>query len=97
MNCNLGVLKDGQIVEVFKGYPFEVNNSLYYTYNEHQQLHKNSIIKPYELTDDIIHYKVKRCFRFILSFYSRIPEWRTDIKLAIKGSIYKRLECIKKN
>ena len=95
VNANLGVLRDGQVVQVFKGYPFEVNNSLYHTYGNHKQVIENQVTKPYELTDDIKHYKLKRCLRFILSFYSRIPEWRTDIKSALRGTFDKRLECVK--
>lgn len=96
MNCNLGVLENGKLKEVFKGYAFEVNNSLYYTYGLHTQLHPNHIIEPYKWSEEIADYKLKRCFRFILSFYSRVPEWRTSIKEALKGGFDKRLECVKK-
>lgn len=96
LNVNIGVVKDGQLIEVFKGYPFEVNNSCYYTYNYHNQDYSNMIDKPYVLNNDVIYYKLKRCFRFILSFYSRIPEFRNDIKEAMRGDLLKRTECIKK-
>jgi hypothetical protein len=96
VNANLGILRDGQIVQVFKGYPLEVNNSLYYTYGNHVQVIENQITKPYELTEDIKHYKLKRCFRFILSFYSRVPEMRAGIKEALRGTFDKRLEQLSK-
>ena len=96
VNCNLGVLENGQIIETFKGYPFEVNNSLYYTFKNHDKNVINHTDKPYEITEYVKHLKINRCFRFILSFYSRIPEWRTEIKQAMKGDILQRIECIKK-
>jgi len=96
MNANLGVLEDGIVVKVFKGYPFEVNNSLFTTYGYHRQTIDNQVTRMYELTDDIKHYKLKRCFRFLLSFYSRVPEWRKDIKLALMGDLVKRTDCVAK-
>lgn len=96
MNANLGVLEDGMVVKVFKGYPFEVNNSLFTTYGNHRQTVENQVTREYELTDDIKHYKLKRCFRFLLSFYSRVPEWRTDIKSALRGNLVERTDCVEK-
>ena len=37
-NSNFGVLKDGVLVEVFKGTVDEVNNSIFLTYKDHEQL-----------------------------------------------------------
>lgn len=96
INANLGVLYNGQVVDVFKGYTFEVNNSCYYTYSNHQQEHGNFVATPYEWTIEMAHYKIKRCFRFILSFYSRIPELRKDIKAALRGDLIKRIEVLQK-
>lgn len=92
VNTNIGILENGQIVKVFKGYPFEVNNAMLFTYENHKQLCDQYITKAYPLTKDIAHLKLKRCFRFILSFYSRIPEWRPGIKSAMRGGFDKRLE-----
>lgn len=96
VNCNIGILQDGRIVQVFKGYPLEVNNSLYHTYNNHEQVIENHVTQLYEITDDIKHLKLKRCFRFILSFYSRVPEMREGIKQALRGDINKRIEELSK-
>lgn len=96
INCNIGVLKNGMLKQVFKGYPLEVNNSSFYTYDLHKQYHPNQIKDTYELTRDIKHFKLKRCLRFILSFYSRIPEWRLEIKEAMRGDINKRINMVSK-
>jgi hypothetical protein len=96
VNCNLGVLKDGRLIDVFKGTYDEVNNSLYYTYDRHTQNYPQHILSPYDRTnsDFFKHLKLKRCYRFLLSFYSRVPELREDIKLALRGDFIKRLEVL---
>jgi hypothetical protein len=96
VNCNLGVLHQGQLIKVFKGTYDEVNNSLYYTYGRHTQNYHNMIRVPYDRinSDFFKHLKLKRCYRFLLSFYSRVPELREDIKLALRGDFIKRLEVL---
>lgn len=96
INSNIAVLEDGMIKRVFKGYPLEVNNSAFYTYDNHRQFYVNHIKKTYELTDDIKHFKLKRCFRFLMSFYSRVPEWRVEIKEAMRGDLKLRTNFIAK-
>lgn len=97
VNCNLGVLKDGRLINVFKGTYDEVNNSLYYTYNRHEQDYQQHVLLPYDrLNNDFFkHLKLKRCARFILSFYSRVPELREEIKEALRGDFNKRLAVLK--
>lgn len=97
INCNLGVLKDGMIVDVFKGTYDECNNSLYYTYKNHNQLYPNVIKTTYERCNgtEFYYIKMKRVARFILSFFSREPELREFIKPALKGDLKQRLEALK--
>jgi hypothetical protein len=97
INCNLAVLKDGMIIDVFKGTYDECNNSLYYTYNNHKQPYSNVIEKLYERGrgTDFYHVKLKRVARYILSFFSREPELREIIKPALKGDLITRLEALK--
>lgn len=97
LNCNLGVLKDGMIVDVFKGTYDECNNSLYYTYKNHNQLYPNVIKSLYERGNgtEFYYIKMKRVARFILSFFSREPELREFIKPALKGDLKQRLEALK--
>lgn len=98
VNCNLGVYGMGQIIAVFKGTYDEVNNSVYYTYRNHKQFFTLNIQAPYDRlgNDYFKHMKLKRCYRFLLSFYSRVPELREDIKLALKGDFIKRHEVLSK-
>lgn len=98
VNCNLGVYGMGQIIAVFKGTYDEVNNSVYWTYNRHKQFFTLNIKAPYDRvnSDYFKHLKLKRCYRFLLSFYSRVPELREDIKLALKGDFIKRHEVLSK-
>lgn len=98
INSNLGILQNGQLVNVFKGTYDECNNSLFYTYDNHTQLYYRHIKKPYDRVNDdyFKHLKLKRCYRFLLSFYSRVPEFRKEIKEALKGDFKKRYEILSK-
>lgn len=98
VNCNLGICNNGQIIAVFKGTYDEVNNSVYWTYSRHKQFFALNIRAPYNRcnSDYFKHLKLKRCYRFLLSFYSRVPELREDIKLALKGDFIKRHEVLSK-
>lgn len=96
VNCNLGVYGMGQIIAVFKGTYDEVNNSVYYTYKRHKQFYTLNIKAPYDRlgNDYFKHMKLKRCYRFILSFYSRVPELREEIKEALRGDFKKRYDVL---
>ena len=95
VNANLGVLVDGKITDVFKGTYDEVNNALLYTYDNHRQFHPQQITARYDRTETFYkQLKLKRCFRFLLSFYSRVPELRPVIKPALKGTFDVRLEAL---
>lgn len=97
VNCNLGILENGKVVRVFKGTYDEVNNSLYYTYDLHTQSFPNLVTNIYDRSDEFFkHLKLKRCYRFLLSFYSRVPDLREDIKLALKGDFIKRYDTLSK-
>lgn len=98
VNCNLAVIENHLIVAVFKGTYDEVNNSVLYTYPLHKQFFALNIRASYDRikSDFFKHLKLKRCYRFLLSFYSRVPELREDIKLALKGDFLKRHEVLSK-
>ena len=80
LNCNLGVFKDGKLIDVFKGTVDELINVIYYTYDNHKQFFPNPINEPIERDLDE---KILRVARFIISFYSR-TELRTQIKSALR-------------
>lgn len=92
LNCNIGVIKDGKIVKLFKGTPDELNNVLFYTYDNHTQYYTNPISSPIERD---ISLKVVRFFRFIITFFSR-TSLRPTIKSALRGNLKERLEALEK-
>lgn len=97
INCNLAVLENGMIKEVFKGTEDECNNSLFYTYENHDQKYPNVVTSLYDRSrgSKYHHIKLIRVARFILSFFSREPELRTKIKPALRGDLLLRLEVLK--
>lgn len=92
INSNLGICRDGNIIDVFKGSPDEVNNALYYTYDLHNQIHPNIISSP--VIRDVNH-KIIRSTRGVLSFFSR-TDMRSEIKTSLKGDINDRLKVLRK-
>jgi len=91
INSNLAVFKDGKIIDVFKGTTDELNNVLYYTFNNHQQYFENPIK---ETVDRDIDEKILRVSRFIITFFSR-TEIRSKVKHALRGDLKDKLEVLK--
>lgn len=91
LNCNLGVFKDGNLIDVFKGTVDELVNVIYYTYDNHKQFHPNPILKP--VVRDVDE-KILRVARFLITFYSR-THLRTQIKSALRGNLKDKLEVLK--
>ena len=92
LNCNLGVFKDGTLIDVFKGTVDELINVIYYTYDNHKQFFPNPIEIP---TNRDLDEKILRVARFIISFYSR-TDLRVEIKNALRGNLKDKLEVLKK-
>lgn len=90
LNSNFGIVVDGQVTEVFKGTPDEVNNALYYTYEHHTQYTHNLITHT---VDRDIELKLMRVYRCILSFFSR-SHLRTTVKMALKSDIFKKYSTL---
>ncbi|MCK9476543.1 MAG: hypothetical protein M0R46_11520 [Candidatus Muirbacterium halophilum] len=90
LNCNLAVLKDGVVVEVFKGTSDEVNNSCFLTYDFHTQIHPNQILKTVDRDVDI---KIMRSARFMLMYLSR-SEHRFDVKRGLKSNFVKKIKVL---
>ena len=82
LNVNLAVLEGNIITKTFKGTPDELNNAILDTYNLHTQYHPLLITKRVERDVDM---KTVRALRTVLSFFSRIPEYRTQVKKALKS------------
>jgi len=92
LNCNLGIFKDGHLVKVFKGTIDELNNVIFYTYDNHKQFFPNPITSP--VVRDVDE-KILRVARFIITFYSR-TQLRPQIKSALRGDLKEKLEVLKK-
>ena len=92
INSNLGVFKNGTLVQTFKGTVDELINCLYYTYDNHKQYFDNPISSPVIRDVDL---KIIRVARFIITFYSR-TELRSQIKAALRGDLKLKLSVLKK-
>ena len=90
VNSNLAVLKNGIIVDTFKGTAEECNNALYDTYDLHDQHFANQIKSKIKRDVEL---KILRTCRVLLSFWSR-SEHRPRVKEALRGDVYKKMEVI---
>ena len=89
-NVNLAIVKDGVIVDCFKGSPDECNNAIFYTYKLHQQFCPCLVDR---IVPRDIELKIARSVRELLSFLSR-TEHREEIKRALKGSFREKLDTL---
>lgn len=90
VNSNIGILKDGVIIQTHKGTHEEVNNSMFITYSDHYQFHPNQIKRLVERDIDL---KVIRCARIILTFLSR-TQYRDIIKKSLIGDFNDKLKVL---
>ncbi len=98
IDVHLAVLTNGMITDVSHGTYDEVNNSLFYTYENHIQKSPNVITATYDRSygTDFYNIKMIRIARFILSFFSREPELRSEIKIALRGDLNLRITALEK-
>ena len=91
VNGNLIVIKDGQVVDVYKGTVDEVNNSILATYSLHDQSFPIPVTKK---ADRDICLKWLRVIRGVLSHCSR-TQYRTIVKQALKAeSVLDKLKVL---
>lgn len=90
VNANLAVVSGGHVVDVFKGTVDEVNNSMYWTYLDHAQLHPQKIT---HLIPRDVDCKNMRTARVLLSFLARTVH-RREIKRALHGDFIHRLDTL---
>ncbi len=91
VNPNLIVIKNQEIIKVFKGTIDEVNNALFYTYSLHNQLFELPILKSIERHKNT---KLNRVIRTILSIYARTDKRKEFLK-ALNGSFEEKIEILK--
>ncbi len=80
-NRNIIVVRDGVVVECFKGLPDEVNNALLRTYREHAQDEPNPITRAVQR---VVPLKVARGIRVILTRLTR-TSFRAEVKAALRS------------
>jgi len=90
INSNICIVKDGIVVDVFKGTADEVNNALFLTYDFHEQKHPNQITKIIERDTEL---KILRTARVLLSFLSR-TEHRKEVKRVLKSDLIQKLDVL---
>jgi len=90
INSNLCIIKNGIVVDVFKGTFDEVNNALYLTYSYHEQKHPLQIKRVIERDVTI---KILRTARVLLSFLSRTI-YRKEVKNALKSDLIEKLDVL---
>jgi hypothetical protein len=91
INCNLGIVSNGILTQVYKGATDETNNAMLTTYHLHQQYFENQILHKVERN---IELKIHRATRIILSYLSKSNE-RVLIKSALNGTIYSKIKVLK--
>ena len=91
INVNICVVEGERITKVYKGTPDECNNSIFYTYELHDQTHDRFANGTVERN---VALKVDRSLRILLSFLSR-TEYRSIVKSALGSpDNAKRENCI---
>jgi hypothetical protein len=90
INTNLAVIKDGIIVDVFKGTSDECNNSIFKTYHLHNQLCPLLINREVPRN---VNLKLARSLRAILSFLSR-TSFSNEVKKALKGNAVDKINTL---
>lgn len=91
INCNLGIVSNGVLTQVYKGVKDETNNAMLTTYHLHHQYFENQILNKVERNLEL---KIHRATRIILSYLSKSNE-RVLIKSALNGTIYNKIEVLK--
>ncbi len=81
VNANLAIISNGKIVRCFKGTADELNNSLFLTYDFHEQEHALLIEGLVKRNLDL---KMIRCARTLVSYFTR-TDLRTEAKSALRG------------
>lgn len=97
INVNIGVIgkgirSEGVLLQTFKGTCDEVNNSLFYTYDLHEQFCPKRIGEVIPRNN---LFKIERVSRCILSFFSR-TNYRKEIKEALRGNFDKKIKMLEK-
>ncbi|WP_157560128.1 hypothetical protein U8527_19900 [Kordia algicida OT-1] len=90
INGNLAILKNGVVVENFKGSADELNNALFTTYDLHDQEFKNHIKK---LVSRDVESRIVRCARSLVASFTR-TNLRKQSKTALRSDVATQLDFL---
>jgi hypothetical protein len=90
VNSNLVIIKNGALIDAFKGNTDEVNNALFLTYHLHEQYYPNQIQRLLLRDLDL---KFLRASRSIISLLTKTPQ-RAMIKDALRGGISLKMNTL---
>lgn len=90
VNANLAIVRNGIIVENFKGSADELNNALFTTYNLHDQAYKNHIER---LVSRNLESRIVRCARTLVGNFTR-TDLRLQAKAALRVNVATQLEFL---
>jgi len=92
VNANLAIVKNGVVVQNFKGSADELNNALFTTYDLHDQIFKNHIQR--KVSRDL-ESRIVRCARTLVGNLTR-TDLRTQAKAALRADVYTQLDFLAK-
>ncbi|WP_420575066.1 hypothetical protein [Kordia sp.] len=90
INGNLAILKNGIIIENFKGSADELNNALFTTYNLHDQVYKNHI---QQLVARDVTSRIVRCARSLVASFTR-TDLRVASKVALRADVATQIDFL---
>lgn len=89
-NCNIAVIKDGIIVQCFKGTTDEVNNAVLATYDLWKQKYPCQVLVPVKRN---VEQKIARALRSILTYISH-TQYRDKVKKALKSDASEKIDVL---
>jgi hypothetical protein len=92
VNANLAIVRNGIIVENFKGSADELNNALFTTYHLHAQVYKKQIQRT--VSRDV-NSRIVRCARTIVGHFTR-TDLRMQTKAALRADVHAQIDLLEK-
>lgn len=90
VNGNLAIVKNGVVIENFKGSADELNNALFTTYHLHDQEFKNHIQR---LVPRNVASRIVRCARTIVGNFTR-TDLRVTAKMALREGLNSQIDLL---
>jgi hypothetical protein len=90
VNANLAIVKNGIVVQNFKGSADELNNALFTTYDLHEQVYQNHIQRT---VPRILESRIVRCARTLVGHFTR-TDLRIQAKAALRADVNMQIELL---